>query len=70
MELGVPKGSVLGLLLFNIFITDTFFLLNEIAVCSYADDTTIYCSHQELKDVTIRLENNMAKLNNWLAGKL
>ena len=36
-------------------------------MCNYADNTTIYCSHQELKDVTLRLENDTAKLSNWFA---
>ena len=67
MKLGVPQGSVLGPLLFNIFINDIFLLLNETEICNYADDTTIYCSHQELQEVTLRLENDAAKLSNWFA---
>ena len=62
MKLGVPKGSVLGPLLFNIFINDIFLLLNETEICNYADDTTIYCSHMELQEVTLRLENDTVEL--------
>ena len=60
VKLGVPQGSVLGPLWFIILTNDIFFLLNETEICNYADDTTIYCSHQELQEITTRLENGTA----------
>ena len=39
---GVPQGSILGLILFNLFTNDLMLFIQETEVCNFADDTTIY----------------------------
>ena len=46
---GVPQGSILNPLLFSIHLCDLFYILEDLDIPSYADDTTIYTVSEKKK---------------------
>ena len=63
-NLGVPQGSVLGPLLFNIYIDNMLYLMEYAEICNFADDTTIYVVSDKIDDVVRRLEDSIAAILN------
>ena len=48
---GIPQGSVLGPLLFSIFINDIFMIIEQSDICNFADDNTLYSCGKSLTDI-------------------
>ena len=65
---GVPQGSILGPILFNIFLSDLFLVINDTDFSSYADDNTIYDSGNSIDEVISSLQVSAEKLFQWFSN--
>ena len=63
---GVPQGSILGPLLFNIFINDLFLFIETTTLYNYADDNTMYSSDKNANIVISRLRHDFAIISEWV----
>ena len=59
---GIPQGSILGPILFNIFIDDIFLVVEKSVICNFADDNTLYSHGSKPPFILINLEYDMRNL--------
>ena len=63
----MPQGSLLGPLFFNIFINDITFFCDNSSLRLYADDTTLYSSDPSPNILEIKINQDLASINDWLS---
>ena len=68
---GVPRGSVLGPLLFPLHINDLFHVSNPLSINLFADETNIFFRHNDLPSLVSILNVELARVSSWFnANKL
>ena len=65
IKYGVPQGSILGPLLFNIFLNDIFYFIKDIRIANYADDNTPYATTKDISSLLETLERETNSLLGW-----
>lgn len=70
VEYGVPQGTVLGPILFIVYINSLFDLQTCGSIISYADDTALFYKDSNWKDLKTKVEKDLNNIKSYFDSKL
>ena len=65
VKCGVPQGSVLGPLLFILYINNVCEVSETLKIILFADDTNLLCSGENLEQLLDTVAGELKKLKSW-----
>ena len=68
VTIGVPQGSVLGPLLFALYINDLPSVVDYSTMDLYADDAELHYSHSDLGVVEAQVQSDLDKVAQWISS--
>ena len=66
IDIGVPQGSILGPLLFILYVNDLHNITDRLLLVQFADDTSIFATGSSLPQVVSTIEHEMQYIIEWL----
>lgn len=70
LKAGVPQGSVLSPLLFNLYVNDISLRLDSCKMFQYADDTVLVSSHLDFHHSVRLLQHDIERVMDWFSDNL
>lgn len=63
---GVPQGSILGPILFIIYMNDIYSASEKAEILSFADDTSLFYTASSWEELLILVQEDIPKIITWL----